>query len=177
MKNRQLSKYLSLLLRHQPEILDLKMDPEGWVDLKELLAKLQASGKQVHIEDIQYVVENNDKKRFKINDHQTHIRANQGHSVNINLQLLPQVPPKTLFHGTAIKNLEAIQANGLQKMNRQHVHLSSNLETAQKVGQRHGKVVVLTIKSLNMQEQGFQFFLSENGVWLTDHVPVEFVKF
>ena len=174
---KKLSKFLSLILRHRPEVVNLNMDENGWVNLEELIEKMNAHGKPVNLAAILEVVKNNDKQRFKIDDAGQKIRANQGHSKKVDLALQPQNPPATLYHGTATKNLTAIQKSGLQKMNRQHVHLSSDLETATKVGSRHGKVIILEIDCFKMSADGLEFYLSENKVWLTDHVPLQYIKF
>lgn len=166
------SKFLSWVLRHKPEEVGLKLDPCGWANVEELLEAMRFDP-----EILREVVETNDKKRFSFNEDGTRIRANQGHSIMVDLGLEPVGPPPILYHGTAEKNIHNImmRCEGLQKRGRQYVHLSEDQETAIKVGQRHGKVVVLTIRACHMVEHGFQFFLSENGVWLTDHVPSEYI--
>ena len=125
---------------------------------------------------LDHVAETNDKKRFIISDDGAKIRANQGHSIAINLDLPPIPPPANLFHGTATRFIEAIFKDGLKKMNRQHVHLSADIETAQKVGARHGKPIILLLDTKTMAEAGFEFYLSKNDVWLTDNVPVEYLS-
>ncbi len=162
MENKQLSKFLSLLLRHRPEVIGLQLDAEGWADLDELLLKLKADGKTVSLERIQKVVANNDKQRFKLDLPKNRIRANQGHSIPINLALPKEKPPQVLFHGTATRYLSAIMKEGLVKKNRQHVHLSADRKTAFKVGGRHGKPVILLIDAAQMDRDGQSFFLSEN---------------
>ncbi|MEZ4617799.1 MAG: RNA 2'-phosphotransferase [Caldilineaceae bacterium] len=119
----------------------------------------------------------NNKQCFRFNDDGTRIRANQGHSIAVELNLRPQVPPARLFHGTATRFLDAIQREGLQRQSRQHVHLSADEKTAHKVGQRHGKPVILTVDAAAMHADGHLFYLSDNGVWLTDHVPVHYLIF
>lgn len=171
----KLSKLLSLVLRHKPETIGLELSEEGWAETAVLIDKLNANNSPINLEILTQVVENNAKKRFAFNEDLSKIRANQGHSLSVDLQLNPKIPPQFLFHGTAIQNLEKIKGSGLNKMKRQHVHLSSNKKTAEKVGQRHGKPKVLKIASAEMQEKGFVFFESENGVWLTDHIPNEFI--
>lgn len=177
MKTKDLSKFLSLLLRHQPERLNLTMDENGWVQVEELLQNLKADGKNVSYEDLKEVVETNNKQRFKLDEAEGRIRANQGHSIQIDAELKTQTPPDILYHGTATKNLDAIKESGLKKMNRQHVHLSQDLETAKKVGGRHGKPVILKVNCQDMLKAGHVFYLSENGVWLADDIPVRFVEF
>ena len=170
------SKFLSLLLRHQPEAANLQLDEQGWVDVDELLQKVNATGRSWSLEFLQEIVETNDKQRFRFSDDGNRIRANQGHSRQVDLRLDPQTPPPTLFHGTATRSLNAIRSEGLTKQSRQHVHLSASRETAVSVGSRHGTPVVLEIETSRMIAAGYVFFLSENQVWLTDHVPAEFIR-
>lgn len=174
---KKISKFLSLVLRHRPEVLELQLDENGWASVKELLQKMNRGPYALSFEDLKEIVETNDKQRFIFSDDYSHIRANQGHSVSADLGLQEKVPPGILYHGTAIQNLESIKAKGLIKGSRNHVHLSSDHETAVKVGIRHGKPVVLEIQAMNMYQAGLVFYLSENGVWLTDQVPVQFIKF
>ncbi len=168
----KMSKFLSYVLRHHPETLDLAIDAQGWVSVQELLEKLN----NVSLEMLELVVANNNKQRFAFNEDKTKIRANQGHSITIDLAYQAVEPPLLLYHGTAIKNIESIQKMGIVKGNRHHVHLSSDVATAENVGKRHGKPIVLEIQAKAMYEAGYQFFVSENAVWLTDVVPVEFLK-
>ncbi len=166
---------MSLILRHDPGRVGIELNQEGWVDVDVLIDAMNNSGKLVDRKLIEEVVETNDKKRFTFSEDGKQIRANQGHSVDVDLKLEPQIPPEILYHGTATKTLDSIQMSGLDKRNRQHVHLSSDKVTASKVGQRHGKVVILNIRSGDMHRAGHDFFLSKNGVWLTDSVPLEFI--
>ena len=166
---------MSLILRHNPGRVGIELDESGWVDVDVLIAAMNANGKSVDRNIIDEVVETNDKKRFTFSDDGSKIRANQGHSINVDLKLESKEPPEFLYHGTATKNLASIKVEGLDKRNRQHVHLSSDKVTATKVGQRHGKVVILNVRSGDMHRAGFEFFLSKNGVWLTDNVPVEYI--
>jgi len=174
---KHLSKFLSLILRHEPEQIGLTLDNEGWADVAELLEKINKKGPHLDFATLQLVVDNNDKKRFAFNDNKTRIRASQGHTIDVDLNLPPQVPPTILYHGTAITNLPIIKEKGLVRMERQHLHLSAEEGTAKNVGGRHGKPVVLVIQALAMHEKGHVFYLSANGVWLTDHVPAEFIQF
>lgn len=169
----KISKFLSYVLRHNPEKLDLTLDEQGWVSVGELLLKLN----NVSMEQLEYVVANNNKKRFAFNDNKTKIRANQGHSIKIDLAYSSIEPPEFLYHGTATKNINSIQKGGIIKGNRHHVHLSADIDTATNVGQRHGKPVILVVRSKAMYNVGHEFFLSENSVWLTDFVPNEFIDF
>ena len=172
---KSISKFMSLILRHDPGRVGIELDNEGWVEVAVLIDAMNKAGKSVDLALIQEVVTSNDKQRFTFSEDGSRIRANQGHSVSIDLKLEPQVPPEFLYHGTATKNLDSINENGLDKCKRQHVHLSADKVTATKVGQRHGKVLILNIRSGDMFRAGFEFFLSKNGVWLTDRVPVEYI--
>lgn len=175
--NKTTSKFLSLILRHKPETIGIQLDENGWANVDELIEKINAQGIELDFESLENIVLTNDKKRFSFNDDLTMIRANQGHSIEVDLALEPALPPEKLYHGTVEKFLDGIRENGLQKMSRQHVHLSRDISTAQKVGSRRGKPVILTILANEMKEEGFTFFLSENGVWLCDHVPSKFILF
>lgn len=170
-----LSKFLSYVLRHHPAAIGLSLDEQGWIPVDQLLKAAQQSGKKLSLELLQEVVFSNDKQRFSFSADGQKIRANQGHSIAVNLALEPQIPPKILYHGTARQYLAAILSQGLQKMQRHHVHLSPTRELAYAVGQRHGKAVVLGIAAETMYVKGFQFYLAANGVWLTDNVPTEFM--
>ena len=172
-----ISKLLSLVLRHSPETIGISLDENGWVATEELLDKLAAHNEPVTIAELKEVVSTNSKQRFAFNTDHTRIRANQGHSVQVELGLVAAVPPEYLYHGTVDKFLDAIRAGGLQKMSRQHVHLSADTETATKVALRRGKPVILTVNSGDMHRAGRLFYLSENGVWLTDEVQVDFITF
>jgi len=176
---KSVSKFLSLVLRHSPETIELKLDENGWADVDELILKCNKKGSQNQMtaELLDYVVKNNDKKRFTFNDDKTKIRASQGHSISVELDLNEAEPSEFLYHGTVEKFLESIKKEGLQKMSRQHVHLSKDRETAIKVGSRRGIAQILTIKSGEMHKDGFKFYLSENNVWLTDEVPVKYIDF
>ena len=172
-KHKELSKHLSYVLRHKPETIGIKLDENGWTSVEKLIVK---SPKAFTSEIIEFIVENNDKKRFILSEDGTKIRANQGHSVKVDLALKAVTPPSILFHGTATRFLKPILSSELKKMNRHHVHLSDDLKTASKVGQRHGKLVILNVNAGAMHAKGHVFFQSENGVWLTDTVPTEFIS-
>jgi putative RNA 2'-phosphotransferase len=174
---KNISKFLSLVLRHQPQEIGLSLDPEGWANVAELIEKTNKKGIKLDFATLQIIVDTNEKKRFSFNEDKTRIRANQGHSIEIDLNLTAQVPPAVLFHGTADKYIDAIRQHGLRKMNRHHVHLTAHEGTARNVGGRHGKPVVLIINALTMHQQSHVFYLSDNGVWLTDHVPPAFIEF
>lgn len=171
------SKLLSLVLRHQPEAIGLTLDSNGWADCQVLLDQLHKHGNEFNLQQLKRVVENNSKKRFIFSPDFLKIRANQGHSIPVDLELMEQPPPSILFHGTAEKNLESIQHKGLIKGERNHVHLSDNKEIAKGVGQRYGKPIVLNIKAHSMHQEGIPFYQSENKVWLTDYVDPKFIEF
>lgn len=171
----KISKFLSLVLRHEPEKIGLSLDAAGWVAVDELLAACRSHGTAISREQLNEVVASNDKKRFSFSEDGCLIRANQGHSIEVELGYEPATPPVTLFHGTAERFLASIKEQGLLKGSRHHVHLSADIETATKVGQRHGKPVVLHVDAAKMQQDGFIFYFSTNGVWLTEHVPVSYL--
>jgi putative RNA 2'-phosphotransferase len=173
----KISKYLSYHLRHKPEEIGLTLETGGWVAVDQLLKAAEKHDFPISREELNYVVENSDKKRFSFDETGSKIRANQGHSVTIDLELKPITPPDILYHGTGEKYLTTILEQGLLKMSRHHVHLSADLETAKKVGQRKGKVVIFTIDAKKMRENNYQFFCSDNGVWLVDHVPPEYLSY
>ncbi len=173
---KRISKFLSLVLRHQPEVINLTLDGNGWAEVDELMEKCARHERSFTLDELIEMVETNDKKRFIFNEDKTRIRANQGHSIDIDLALKPQQPPEFLYHGTAEANLASIFENGIEKRSRQHVHLSQNKETATKVGMRHGKPVILTIETAKMHEDGIPFYLSENNVWLTDFVDARYIR-
>ena len=169
-ERKNLSKFLSLVLRHRPEQVGLELDHEGWAKTDELLDKMKIS-----FDDLQEVVGLNDKKRFSFSEDLSRIRASQGHSIEVELNLQPTTPPDVLYHGTAEKNIPSILEKGLLKKDRNHVHLSTNIETAISVGKRYGKPVVLEIAAREMHLKGHLFYLSDNGVWLTEYVGPEYV--
>lgn len=173
---KKLSKFLSLILRHKPDTIGIKLDDSGWTDVDSLISKMNDYGISIDLETLILLVETNNKKRFAFNQNQTKIRANQGHSVNIELGYKAKMPPETLYHGTGNKSVKSILKKGIEKRKRHHVHLSLDIETALNVGRRHGKPVVFEILSKQMFEDGFEFFLSKNGVWLTDNVPVKYLR-
>jgi len=176
-----LSKFLSLLLRHRPEVLNLTLDDNGWVPVDDLMAGLRTQDRwsDVTLAEIEHVVATNNKKRFEFSEDGTRIRARQGHSVkaDIDLGLQPVAPPTVLYHGTVAKYLGNIRHQGLRKMKRHHVHLSADRATATNVGGRRGKPVILLIHAHEMTRDGHEFYLSNNGVWLTEHVPSNYITF
>lgn len=171
----KVSKYLSKHLRHQPERIGLTLDEAGWVEIDTLIAACAAHGFRFDREELDHVVVTNDKRRFAIDG--TRIRASQGHSIEVDLGLPPATPPPYLFHGTVVRNLDAIRAEGLRPMDRHAVHLSADRETATRVGARRGRPVVLSVDAGGMHKDGQVFRVSENGVWLTDAVPVRYLRF
>ena len=174
----QTSKFLSLILRHAPEKIGLALDANGWADIGQLLAQAARHGRSLSREDLNEVVARDGKTRYAISDDGLRIRANQGHSLAaVDIGLPPAAPPAMLYHGTASRFVEAIRAAGLLPGSRNHVHLSSNRETAVAVGARHGKPVVLTVDAAAMQAHGHAFYVSANGVWLTHAVPQAFIGF
>ncbi|WP_298417561.1 RNA 2'-phosphotransferase [uncultured Kordia sp.] len=176
-KNKSISKFLSYILRHNPDKLGITLDENGWTSVVVLLKKINVAPYSLSMEELEYVVATNNKKRFTFNEDKTMIRASQGHSVNIDLGIQPKKPPSYLYHGTVEKFITSIQDKGLIKGTRQHVHLSEDKETATNVGSRRGKPIILTIKSGEMYAQNYTFYQSENGVWLTDKVPTKFIEF
>lgn len=173
----QHSKFLSYVLRHDPASIGIELDASGWVGVSRLLEALQCHRPEITHERLLEIVETNEKQRFAFSADRTRIRASQGHSIGIHLNIPPSTPPYILYHGTAGRNLASIREKGLLRGQRDHVHLSLDEETAMKVGARHGRPVVLRIDSGRMAESGFLFCISENGVWLTGHVPPSFIVF
>lgn len=172
----KISKFLSLVLRHAPEAVGLSLDEKGWVKVQDLRKACAAHGKTFSVAELEEVVATNDKKRFAFDETKTKIRANQGHSLDVEIEFEKKTPPEILYHGTAEKNVGVIFASGLQKMKRHHVHLSADTETARKVGGRHGKHVVFEVDTLAMLAENHDFLVSANGVWLTNEVPPKFLK-
>jgi len=175
MNPKKISKKLSLVLRHEPSAIGITLDECGWADVETLLEKLGIHGLPTSIETLEQVVRDNDKQRFSFNEDKTKIRANQGHSIEVDLGMEAKVPPETLYHGTASRFLNSIRSTGLEKRSRQHVHLSGEHETATKVGSRHGRPVIILVAAKAMHDAGHPFYLSKNGVWLTDKVSTEFI--
>ena len=167
----KISRFLSKHLRHQPERLGLTLAPGGWVGVEDLLRACAGRSFSLTREELDEVVARNDKQRFDFDESGTRIRASQGHSVEIDLGLEPVEPPPLLFHGTSTASLDAILREGLQRRARHHVHLSLDVETARRVGGRHGRPVVLEVAAGEMHADGCEFLLSANGVWLVDEVP------
>lgn len=172
------SKFLSLVLRHRPEVIGVALDPDCWLDINALIANANSHGHAITLQQLHDVVANNDKQRFALSEDGMCIRANQGHSVrHVDLDLPVVQPPIHLYHGTVTQFLASIRAQGLLKRSRNHVHLSADREAAKKVGMRRGDPVVLTIAAGEMHAAGRRFYRSVNGVWLTDAVPPEYISF
>jgi uncharacterized protein (TIGR02452 family) len=175
--SKHLSKFLSLVLRHEPQRIGITLDSAGWTDVAALLAAAAAHGTPLTRAELDQIVATSDKQRFALSEDGARIRANQGHSVEVELELAPATPPTILYHGTVDRFVDSIRAQGLIKGERHHVHLSADLETAQKVGGRRGRYAILVVRAADMVAAGHTFFVSQNGVWLTAHVPVDFIDF
>lgn len=171
----RLSKVISRALRHRPESIGIKLDRHGWCDVHALVYALTSHGTPITREQLDVIVRCNDKARFALSEDGARIRAHQGHSVGVDLQLRPKTPPPVLYHGTVAEHLEAIRRAGLLPMKRHHVHLSQDPATAADVGRRHGKPVILAVDAYRMHREGHRFFLSGNGVWLVEKVPPQYL--
>jgi putative RNA 2'-phosphotransferase len=171
------SKFLSLVLRHQPETVGVTLDPAGWIGVDELLAACARHGRRISRELLEQIVATSDKKRFAFSEDGTRIRANQGHSVDVELGHAPATPPELLYHGTPERSVDAIRHEGLRKMQRHHVHLSENVKQTLVVGARRGRPVLLTVRAGDMHRAGHVFYRTPNDVWLVDAVPPEFIDF
>lgn len=169
--------YLSKVLRHTPEAAGLALDPRGWALAPVVLRGLRAAGHHLSLEDLHALVATDSKRRCTISDDGQKIRASQGHSIDVDLGLEPGASPDVLYHGTVAANLTRIRNEGLSKRKRHHVHLSPDRETAIVVGQRRGKPVILVVRAKDMHDAGYAFYLSDNGVWLTDSVPADYITF
>lgn len=170
------SKFLSLVLRHQPETAHIILDAAGWVTVEDLLSGCAKARRILSRVELEHIVATNAKKRFEFSADGTRIRASQGHSVEVDLNYESKEPPPILYHGTATRFLESIQVQGLLKMQRHHVHLSAETKMTLQVGARHGNPVLLTILAAEMHQAGHTFYLSTNGVWLVEHVPTSFIR-
>ena len=170
------SKFLSYVLRHEPEAIGLELDSQGWANVEALIRQAALAGKVLSVELVREIVQTSDKKRFTLSEDGSCIRAVQGHStVAVRVDHVEVLPPNVLYHGTATHHLESIRKDGLVPRGRHHVHLSGDEATARAVGARHGKPVVFVVQSGRMSGAGFKFYQAENGVWLTDRVPAEFL--
>ncbi len=172
----KVSRTLSLVLRHDPKSIGLTLDEDGWAVLDELVTGLQRDGKKLDREIIERVVANSDQQRFSISEDGLLIRANQGHSVEVNLSLEEKEPPTWLFHGTSLAALKSIEGEGIHRQERDYVHLTADQATARKCAQRKGKPVVIEVASKLMHKNGHVFYQADNGVWLTDHIPPDYMN-
>ncbi|HBF2503519.1 TPA: RNA 2'-phosphotransferase [Clostridioides difficile] len=175
-KKDKLSVFISLILRHKPEIIGIKLDDYGYADVNELIEKINNTGRNINIEILEQIVKEDNKQRYSFNDDRSKIRANQGHSINVNVELRELEPPKYLYHGTATRFLDNIKNEGIIKQSRLYVHLSRDIDIAVKVGKRHGTPVILKINTGKMYENGYKFYLSENNVWLCEYIPFKYVE-
>ncbi|HBG5523985.1 TPA: RNA 2'-phosphotransferase [Clostridioides difficile] len=175
-KKDSLSKFISLILRHKPEVIGIKLDNHGYADVSELIEKIHNTGRNINIEILEQIVIEDNKKRYSFNEDKTKVRANQGHSINVNVELKELEPPKYLYHGTATRFLDNIKKEGIVRQSRLYVHLSNDIDTAIKVGKRHGTPVVLEVNTEEMYENSYKFYLSENNVWLCEHIPFKYVE-
>lgn len=173
-KKDKLSVFISLVLRHKPDAASIQLDEHGWANVDELINGINSTGRKLDMEKLEEIVATDEKGRYSFNEDKTLIRANQGHSIPVNVELKEHEPPEFLYHGTAKRFLENIQTEGLKSMSRLYVHLSKDKETALKVGKRHGEPVVLQVHSGEMFRNGNKFYLSENGVWLIKSVPARY---
>jgi len=172
----QLSRFLSFILRHKPETIGVTLNQNGWADVDLLVEGINRSGRHITREILDEIVATDEKQRYVFSHDKKFIRASQGHSIDVDLELKPVEPPEFLYHGTSMRFLAHIQQEGLKPQNRQYVHLSVDIETAMAVGSRHGQPVMLTVFAQQMHEAGQLFYLSENNVWLTSHVEPRYLK-
>lgn len=170
----KVSKYIALILRHKPDAAGITLDEHGWANVKDLIKGVNKTYK-LDMETLEEIVETDDKQRYAFNDDKTMIRANQGHSVDVDVELEEVVPPEYLWHGTATKYASSISRYGLVPKSRLYVHLSMDVDTALKIGERHGNPMVYCVSALEMYNNGYKFYKSKNGVWLTKFVPIEYL--
>lgn len=171
----RLGRFISLVLRHKPEEAHIVLDKNGWANVNDLISGVKETGREINMEILEEIVRTDNKGRFSFDENKTKIRANQGHSINVDVELKECVPPDVLYHGTATRFLNSIYEEGIRPMKRLYVHLSKDYETAVKVGERHGTPVVLEINAKKMYEDGYAFYLSQNGVWLTSTVTKKYI--
>lgn len=170
------SKYLSLILRHKPDVIGITLDEHGWANINDLILGVEQNNPGFNMEVLEEIVKTDSKQRYSFNEDKTLIRANQGHSIPVDVELEEKEPPEFLYHGTGEKYVSSINQHGLIPKSRLYVHLSKDIETAKNVGKRHGKEVVYLVNSKQMYADGYKFYLSVNGVWLTKSVPVKYLK-
>ena len=171
-----ISKYMSLILRHKPEVIGISIDEHGWANVEELIQGIAKNNPGFNMEALEEIVKTDNKQRYSFNDDKTLIRANQGHSVQVDVELEEKEPPNILYHGTGEKYVTSIDQDGLIPKSRLYVHLSKDIETARSVGKRHGKEIIYFVNSAQMYKDGYRFYLSKNGVWLTKKVPVKYLS-
>ena len=171
-----LSRYMSLILRHKPEVIEITLDEHGWASVNDLICGIEKNNPGFNMDILEQIVRTDSKQRYSFNDDKSLIRANQGHSVNVDVELKEKEPPEYLYHGTGEKYVKSINQDGLIPKSRLYVHLSKDIKTAENVGKRHGKEVVYRINSGQMYRDGYKFYLSENGVWLIKEVPVKYLE-
>lgn len=176
METTKLSRFISLILRHNPMAIGIKLDANGWANTNELLKGMQDKGNKIDMALLEHIVDTDEKGRYSFNQDKTKIRANQGHSIKVDVQLKEVKPPSVLYHGTAEKSRDAILSKGILKMSRQYVHLSQDIETANIVGARHGIPVILEVSAERMYLDGAKFYISENNVWLTEYVDKKYIN-
>lgn len=171
-----LSRYMSLILRHKPEVIEITLDEHGWASVNDLICGIEKNNPGFNMDILEQIVRTDSKQRYSFNDDKSLIRANQGHSVNVDVELKEKEPPEYLYHGTGEKYVKSINQDGLIPKSRLYVHLSKDIKTAENVGKRHGKEVVYRINSGQMYRDGYKFYLSENGVWLIKEVAVKYLE-
>ena len=172
----KLSVFISLVLRHKPDAAGITLDEHGWANVDELINGINNTGRKIDMTMLEEIVKTDNKQRYSFNEDKTLIRANQGHSIPVDVELKEQEPPELLYHGTADRFVKSIMTEGLKPMSRLYVHLSKDIETANKVGKRHGKPVILKVYSGRMYREGIKFYFSENGIWLTKKVDAKYLE-
>lgn len=171
-----ISKYMSLILRHKPDVIGIELDEHGWANVNDLISGIEKDNHGFNFELLEEIVRSDSKQRYSFNDDKSFIRANQGHSINVDVELKEKEPLEYLYHGTGEKYVKSINQDGLIPKSRLYVHLSKDIKTAENVGKRHGKEVVYRINSGQMYRDGYKFYLSENGIWLTKEVPMKYLE-
>lgn len=174
----RLSKFISMILRHKPQVIGITLDEHGWTDVDELIKGINETGEEIEFskDTLETIVKTDKKQRYSFSQDKTLIRANQGHSIPVDVELEKKEPPKVLYHGTGVKSVKAIQEQGLLPMERLYVHLSIDVKTATNVGKRHDTPVIFQVNAEQMQKDGYDFFQSVNGVWLTKEVPAKYLE-
>lgn len=171
-----LGKFISLILRHKPDVIGISLDEHGWTNVDELILGINKAEYYIDMETLEKIVNTDDKQRYSFNDDKTLIRANQGHSIPVDVELEEKIPPEILYHGTGEKYVDSIDKIGLIHKSRLYVHLSKDRDTAITVGTRHGKPILYEVDTIQMIKDGYKFYISKNGVWLTKEVPTEYLR-